>query len=75
MKKNRLLKQLHILVRSLNKNDNKPGDWIFGVCKKYLFKNIDKENVSIENKTLFTSQKENVKLIIYFVAMYIDFDD
>ena len=31
--KKQLLKQLHILVRSMNKIDNEPGDWIYGGCK------------------------------------------
>ena len=28
------LKELHFLVRALNKIDNSPGEEIFGVCKK-----------------------------------------
>ena len=49
-KTNQLLKELCILVWPLNKTDNEPGDWIFGVCKyfvrkltDYLFPTIGKE--------------------------------
>ena len=36
--KNQLLKELHLLVRSLNKIENEPGDSVFGVCKSFIGK-------------------------------------
>ena len=62
--KNQLLKQLHALVRALNKIDNEPGYCIFEVCKIYIRKLSDyfltiigEENASIENKTTFDGLK------------------
>ena len=31
-------KELHLLVRALNKIDEKPGDGIIGVCNKFIRK-------------------------------------
>ena len=64
------------------KFDNKPGDWIVGVCKyfvrkmtDYFFVIIGKQKESKQNQTLFTAIKQNAKLTRYFGSMYIDFDD
>ena len=69
-------------MKELIKNDNKPGDWISGVCKtiikkliEKLFTIIDKETASLENKILSTSLTENATLIDVFEPMYIGFDE
>ena len=77
---NNLLKELHILVKALNKIENEPGDRTFGVCNKFLrkltyyfFTIFDEETPSLGNGTLFTWLKENATLIKCFGLMHIDF--
>ena len=77
-----LLRELHILVKALNKIDNEPGDRIFGVCNKcirkmtdYFFTILDEGTESLENGTAFIYPKENATLIKHFGPMYIDFDE
>ena len=77
-----ILKELHLLVRALNKIDNKPRDWIFGVCKKfigkltyYFFMILDVGTASFRNGYCFTQLKENAALIEHSGPMYIDFDE
>ena len=41
VKKIELLKEVHILVKALNKIDNESGDGIFGVCNKSMRKLTD----------------------------------
>ena len=59
-----LLEEVHILVKALNKIDNKPGDLISGVCNKYIrklkyefFIIVDEATASLENGTVFTALK------------------
>ena len=82
VKKNVLLKELHTLVKALNKNFKVPGEEKYGVCKKiitklidYLFAITDLGTTSIVNEPLFTQQKENCWLIKCFGPMFIDFDE
>ena len=35
------MKEPHILVKALNKNDNEPGDGTFGVCNEFKNKATD----------------------------------
>ena len=72
-KKIKVFKELHILVRDLNKIDRKPGDYIFGICNKfkrrltdYFFTILDEGTASSENGSLFTQLKENATLIKHF---------
>ena len=51
-----LLKELNILVKTINKIDNEPGDCIFGVINKcirkityYFFAIINEETASLGN--------------------------
>ena len=62
--KNNYFKELHILVRALNKIDKKPGDCIFGVGNKftikltdYFFMILDEGTASFGNGYLFTELK------------------
>ena len=75
------LKELHSLLRALNKPDTGPREEIFGVCKTfitklidYFFTIIDLGTASFGNESLFIQQKENYPLI-NFLPMYIDFDE
>ena len=77
-----LLKELNVLVRYLNKIDNRHGEYIFGVCKKfirkltdYFFMIIDLGTESFRYGYFFTELKENAPLIKHFGPMYIDFDE
>ena len=77
-----LLKELNVLVRYLNKIDNRHGEYIFGVCKKfirkltdYFFMIIDLGTASFGNGSLFTQINENAPLINVFGPMHIDFDE
>ena len=79
-KKVDILKELHFLVRALNKPDTSPRENIFGVCKKirteltdYFFTIIDLGTTSFGNESLFTQQKENYPLIKFVGPIYIDF--
>ena len=71
------LKELHILVKSLNKIDNKLGYWIFGVCNEfmrklteYFFGFIVEVTAYLGNTTLFTSPKK-IYIDIKIGPMYI----
>ena len=77
-----ILKELHAIVKALNKNFKVPGEETFGVCKKfitkltdYFFSIIDLGTTSFGNKPLFTQQKEKCGLIQCFGPMFIDFDE
>ena len=77
-----LLKELHFIVRALNKPDISPREEIFGVGKKfttkltdYFFTIIDLGTASFRNESLFTQQKENSLLIKCFGPVYIYFDE
>ena len=77
-----LLKELHFLVRALNKPDKSPREDIFGVCIKiigkltyYFFMIIDLGTASFGNGSLFTQLKYNTPLINHFGPIYIDFDE
>ena len=77
-----LLKELHLLVRALNKPDTSPIENIFGVCKTFITKLIDYfftifnlGTASFWNESLLTQQKENYPLIKCCGPMYIDFDE
>ena len=76
------MKELHFIVRALNKPDTSPREKIFGVCKKiitkltdYFFTIIDLGTASFGNESLFTQQKENYPLLRVFGPMYIYFDE
>ena len=65
-KQMRILKELHAILKALNKNLKVPGEETFGVCKKfittltdYFFSTIDFGTTSFGNKPFFTQQKEN----------------
>ena len=86
--KNDLMKELHTLVKALNKryiftSEDKCGvEGKYGVCKKfitkltdYFFTIIESGTTSFENEPLITQQKENGLLIKCFGPMYIDFDE
>ena len=75
------MKEIHVIMKALNKIDNEPGDLLLGVCnnfirklKYYFFTIIDEETASIGNRTLFTDLK-NATLIKHFGPIYIDFYD
>ena len=83
-----LLKELHLLVKALNKNYTFPSEDKFGVegkygvCKKiitkltdYFFTIIESGTTSFENERLITQQKESCQLIKCFGPMFIDFDE
>ena len=77
-----ILKELHLLVRFLNKPDTCPRENTFGVCKTfrtkltdYFFTIIDLGTTSFGNESLFNQQKYNSLLIKKFGPMYIDFDE
>ena len=38
MLKKKLLNEIHILLKALNKIDNEPGDCIFEVCNNFIRK-------------------------------------
>ena len=64
MLKKELLKELHIIVRSLNKIYKEPRDGIFGVCNKfrkkltdYFFLILDLGTASFGNGSFFTQLK------------------
>ena len=68
-----LLRDLHYLVRALNKTDISPREEIFGFCKKfitkftdYFFTVIDLGTASFGNGYLFNQQKDNDSLIKQF---------
>ena len=78
-RKNDLLKELHLLVKALNKNYKFPSEDKCGVEGKYgVFKNIitkltdyfftiiESGNTSFENDPLITQQKEIFRLIKCF---------
>ena len=65
-----LLKELHILVKALNKHFEVPGETKYGVCKKFITKFTDYflaindlGTTSFGNELLFTQHKENCRLI------------
>ena len=75
-----ILKELHVLVRALNKIDEKPGYCIFDVCNKfirkmkdYFFMILNLVTASFGNGSLFTQLKENAALIEHFGPICIDF--
>ena len=77
-----LLKELHSVVKALNKSCKVPREEKYGVCKKfttkltdYFFTIIDLGTTSFENKPSFTKQKYVFWLIKYFDPMHIDFDE
>ena len=49
--KNQILKELHILVRSLKNIDNEPGDCISGVCKDFVIKLTIKFSTVVDKET------------------------
>ena len=76
------LKELHILVKALNKNFKVPGEKKYGVCKQfitkltdYFFAIIDLGTKSFGNEPLITQHKENCRMIKCFGPIFIDFDD
>ena len=79
--KKQLFKELQLLVRSLNKIDNEPGDCIFGVFKDFVrklmewfFTMIDEENNKNQTKQYLLTLKKS-KLTRHFGPIYIIFDD
>ena len=77
-----LLKELHSLVKALNKNYKSPREEKYGVCKKfitkltdYFFTIIDLGTASFGKEPSFNQQKEKFPLIKCFGPMYIDFDE
>ena len=72
-----LLKELHFLVRALNKPDTSQREEIFGVCKTfitkltdYFFTIIDLGTTSFGNESLFTQQKDNSPLLKIWAIVY-----
>ena len=77
-----LLKELHSLVKALNKFFKEPREEKYGVWKifiakltDYFFTIIDLGSTSFGNEPLFIQQKEKFPLIECFGPMYIDFDE
>ena len=69
-------------MRALNKTDKRPGEEIFGVCKKIIrkltdsfFMILDLGTALFGNGSLFTELKENAPLIKHFGPTSIDFDE
>ena len=77
-----LLKELHSLVKALNKSYKVTREEKYGVCKKfitkltdYFFTIIELGTTSFGNEPSFTQQKEIFRLIKCFGPLYIDFDE
>ena len=57
------MKELHIIVKALNKVNNEPGYCIFGFEIFYCFTILDEGRASLGNGNLITEIKENATLI------------